>query len=102
MARREFELVYYDVVVQQVSHGDSFHWWPFGGHLEKTIIDYWAIGLMSRVFTNGPGDRVFNPRSSHTKDSNAALINSQHYKVKIKGKIEQPRERSSVLPNTSV
>ena len=27
---------------------------------------YQAIGLMSRVFANGPG---FNPRSSHSKDS---------------------------------
>ena len=41
----------------------------------------------------------FNPRWSHTKDSkmvlNAALLNTQHYKVGIKGKIEQSRERSS-------
>ena len=35
----------------------------------------------------------FNPRSSHTKDSkialDAALLNTQHYKVTIKGKGEQ-------------
>ena len=35
----------------------------------------------------------FNPRSSHTKDSKkmvleAALVNTQHYKVRIKGKVE--------------
>ena len=38
----------------------------------------------------------FNPRSSHTKDSkmvlDAALLNTQHYKVRIKGKVEQSRE----------
>ena len=32
----------------------------------------------------------------------AALLNTQYYKVKIKGKEEQSRERSSVLPYTLV
>ena len=32
----------------------------------------------------------------------AALLNTQHYKVWIKGKVEQSRERSSTLPYTSV
>ena len=48
----------------------------------------------------------FNSRSSHTKDSKvvlaAALLNTQHYKVRIKGKVEQFREKSSALPYTSV
>ena len=26
------------------------------------------IGLVGRVFVNGPGDLEFNPRSCHTKD----------------------------------
>ena len=30
---------------------------------------YRAIGLMNRVFTNGPGDREFNSRLDNTKDS---------------------------------
>ena len=34
----------------------------------------------------------FNPRSSHTKDSkmvlDAALLNTQHYKGRIKGEVE--------------
>ena len=38
----------------------------------------------------------FNPRSSHTKDSkmvlDASLLNTQHYKVRIKGKVEQSRK----------
>ena len=46
------------------------------------------------------------PRSSHTKDSkmvlDASLLNTQQYKVRIKGKVEQSRERSSTLPYTSV
>ena len=32
----------------------------------------------------------------------AALLNTQCYKVRIKGKVEQFREWSSALPNTSV
>ena len=31
-----------------------------------------------------------------------SLLNTQQYKVRIKGKVEQSRERSSVLPYTSV
>ena len=35
-----------------------------------SIISYIPdIGLMVRVFANGPGDLGSNPRSSHTKDS---------------------------------
>ena len=32
----------------------------------------------------------------------AALLNIQYYKVRIKGKVEQSSERSSALPYTSV
>ena len=31
-----------------------------------------------------------------------SLLNTRHYKVRIKGKVEQSRERSSALPKTSV
>ena len=61
------------------------------------------IGLMSWVFANSPENLGFNPRSGHTKDStNAALPNTQHYKVRIKDKVEQTREWSSALLYTSV
>ena len=33
---------------------------------------------------------------------NAALLNTQYYKVQIKGKIKQSREWSSALPYNSV
>ena len=40
--------------------------------------------------------KKFNPRSSHTKDTkmllDAALINTQHYKVRIRDKEKQSRE----------
>ena len=32
----------------------------------------------------------------------ASLLNTQHYKVGIKGKVEQSRERSNALPYTLV
>ena len=33
---------------------------------------------------------------------NAALLNTQHYKVQVKGKVKQLRERSNALPYTLV
>ena len=57
---------------------------------------------MVRVFANGPGDlgsipgRVIPKTQKMVLD--AALPNTQHYKVRIKGKVEQFRERSSALP----
>ena len=60
------------------------------------------IGIIIRVFANGPGDlgsipgRVIPKTQKMALD--AALLNTQHYKVKIKGKVEQSRERSSALP----
>ena len=32
----------------------------------------------------------------------ASLLNTEHYKISIKGKIEQSREWSTALPYTSV
>ena len=47
--------------------------------------------LMSRVFTNGQGDQGSIPRRVIPKTQkivlNAALLNTQHYKVRIKGKL---------------
>ena len=61
---------------------------------------------MARVFANDPGDqgsilgRVMPKTQKMVLD--AALLNTQPYKVRIKGKVEQPRERSSALPYTLV
>ena len=33
---------------------------------------------------------------------NTTLLNTQHYKVRIKNKVEQSRERSNALPYTLV
>ena len=54
---------------------------------------------MGRVFANGPGDlrpllgRVIPRVLKMAPDT--SLLNTQQYKVRIKGKVEQSRERSS-------
>ena len=48
---------------------------------------------MSWVFANGPGDRGLIPGRVIPKTQkmvlDAALLNTQHYEVRIKGKVEQ-------------
>ena len=64
------------------------------------------IGLVGRMFANGPGD----PRSvpdrvipnTFKMVLETSLLNTQRYKVCIKGKVEQSSERSGTLPYTSV
>ena len=61
---------------------------------------------MSRVFANGSGDRGSIPGRIITKTQtivlDTALLNTQHYTVRIKGKVEQSREWSRALSYTSV
>ena len=90
--------------------------------LENTILNQWTIffyserilifynlytpdiGLAVRVFANGPGDQGSIPGRVIPKTLrmvlDVSLLNTQHYKVRIKGKVEQSRERSSALPYT--
>ena len=64
------------------------------------------IGLVGIVFANGPGDLGSIPGHVIPKTLKIVLdtylLNTQQYKVHIKGKVEQSREWSSVLPYTSV
>ena len=61
---------------------------------------------MSRVFANGLGAQGSIPGRVIPKTQkivlDATLLNTQHYKVRIKGKVEQSREWNNALPNTSV
>ena len=69
-----------------------------------SILDYSIIiGLVSRVFANGPVDRgSFLARVVTQKSQkmilDAALLNNQHYKVRIKGKLEQSRKGVAPYP----
>ena len=71
----------------------------------RTVLDR-AIGLMSRLFANGPGDRGSIPGRVIPKTQkmvlDANLLKAQHYKVRIKGKVEQSRGKSSTLLYTLV
>ena len=61
---------------------------------------------MSREFANDPEDqasilgRVIPKTQKMVLD--ATFLNTQHYKVSIKGKVERSREWSSALSYTSV
>ena len=61
---------------------------------------------MVRVFANGLGDQASIPGWVIPKTRkmvlDAALLNTQNYKVHIKSKVEQSREWSSALPYTAV
>ena len=63
------------------------------------------IGMMVRVFVNGPGDLGSIPSRVIPKTQkivlDASLLNTQNYKVWIMDK-EQSRERSSALSYTLV
>ena len=64
------------------------------------------MGQMGRVFTNGPGDQGSIPGRVIPKTLkmilDTSLLNTQQFKIFIKGKVEQSRERSSALPYKSV
>ena len=65
-----------------------------------------AHSQVGRVFANGPGDlgsipgRVIPKTSKMVLDT--SLFNTQQYKVRIMGKVEQSRERNSALPYISM
>ena len=64
------------------------------------------IGQVGRVFANDPGDLSSIPGRVTPKTLKMVLdtskLNTQQYKVRIDGKVEQSRERSSALSYTSV
>ena len=74
----------------------------------SNLVDYFTpnpvfIYIVDRMFANGPGNQDSIPGRVIPKTQkmvlDAALLNTQHYMVWIKGKVEQSRERSSTLPN---
>ena len=65
-----------------------------------------SSGPAVRVFANGPGDLGSIPGRVIPKtlkmELDTTLLNTQHYKVRFKGKVEQSWEWSSALPYTLV
>ena len=74
--------------------------------LHNDIYSDSGFGMMVRVFASDPGGlgsisgRVI-PKTQKTV-LDASLLNTQHYKGWIKGKVGQSWERSSALPSTFV
>ena len=77
--------------------------------LQASVLVYYhfrLIGQVGRLFANGPGDpgsiqgRVIPKTFKMVLDT--SLLNTQQCKVRMKGKVEQTRERSSAHPYTSV
>ena len=66
----------------------------------------WTSYLEGRVFANGPGDQGSIPGHVIPKTLkmvlDTSLLSTQHYKVRIKGKVEQTRESCTALPYTLV
>ena len=66
----------------------------------------YKLALVGRVFANGLGDLGSIPGRIIPKSLrmvlDTPLLNTQRYKVRIKNKVEQSRERSSALPYTLV
>ena len=68
---------------------------------------FWTITLSISSVCQWSGRLGFNPRLIHTKDFKkivlySTLLNTQHYKVRIKGKVEQSRGWNSAFPYTLV
>ena len=60
------------------------------------------IGLVGRVFANGPGDQGSIPDPVIPKTLkmvlDTSLLNTQQYKVRIKGKVEQSKKGVAPSP----
>ena len=91
--------------------GDSFRFFQTifdssGCIFFKDDSEFSIIGPAVRVFANGPGDLRSIPGQVIPKtlkmELDTTLLNTQHYKVRFKGKVEQSWEWSSALPYTLV
>ena len=74
-------------------YDSTWDWTP----VSRTIAE---LSTWSMVWETGIQLQVIPKTQKIVLD--AALIDGQHYKVQIKGKVEQSREWSSVLSYTSV
>ena len=74
--------------------------------MDTSYLNENSIGLLGRVFANYPGDlgsilgRIIPKTLKIVLDS--SLLNTQQYKVRIEGKVEQSRERSGAFLYSSV
>ena len=76
---------------------------------KKTVVlqfKLFRVKWNNAMFANDPGDRGSIPGRVIPKTQkmvfDVSLLNTQHYKARIKGKVDQFKERSSALPYTLV
>ena len=83
-------------MVRDIRAGSTTWWWYI----------YIYIYIYIYMFANGPGDLGSIPGRVIPKtlkmELDTTLLNTQHYKVRFKGKVEQSWEWSSALPYTLV
>ena len=111
-----FTLDPYHILLSVKQGGIKYHFGVFGvtrpgieyrssGPLANTLT-IMPISQVGRMFANGPGDLSSIPGGVIPKTLkmvlDASLLNTQQYKVHIKGKVEQSSKRSSAIPYTSV
>ena len=83
-------------------------------HLNSVLMQNWIIWnkikpahwFSGRVFAIDPGDQGsisgwVKPKTQRVV-LDTSLLNTQHYKIRFKGKVKQSREGSSSLPYISV
>ena len=79
---------------------------PTFDHSSLSLSFFLSLSLSLSLCLNGSGDlgsipgRVIPNTKKMVLD--ASLLNTQHYKVGIKSKVEQSKERSGALPYTFV
>ena len=68
----------------------------------KILYTHRPIGLVGKVLADGPENRDSIPGQVNTKDSkmvlDSSLLKTQHNKVRIKGKVEQSRQKGAPSP----
>ena len=88
IAQLQFKLIYSD-------KENSFCYKKFNRNLYLFTMN-WLICLVGRVFTNSLGDLGSIPGQviprTFKMELDTSLLNTQQYKVCIKGKVEQPRQ----------
>ena len=102
IVRSEIELQSYYFVhfrINTLGKGMNFHIPNPSYGLNGISTALWHIGHMGRMFAIGPGHRGSIPSRVIPKTLkmvlDTSLLNTQQYKVHIKGKVGQSRERSS-------
>ena len=94
----------YIIYIMMYRNIDRYWWMRFVDRDSLNLQGYMRlyICLGVRVFANGPGDlgsipgRVIPKTQKMVLD--ASLISTQHYKVRIKGKVEQSRKGVAPSP----